>query len=133
MKLKIYFFNDANSVKYKKGEEMEVIARTIIIATKGMFTRHSKIADPGTRYALLVDKLLTIIDVGSGLLKSEMANAGVNENVITEFDESLEVLNTQLNQMMAWIVSPQYSPDHPYGNTIMNTAKTIFESNCNGC
>lgn len=89
--------------------------------------RHNRSKDPVMRSTLLVDKLCTIIDVG--LVALAMEYDDLPDELREKMKASADSLKNELNFLLDWIASPQYSPDHVYGNALMKGAQNNFTSN----
>lgn len=121
------------------------VASNVII---GMIDRLNKIEDPIVRHNLFIEILRLVIEPGFnvmiGFLESELEN--YNEKLQSENSEetkrnikNIEItlknlnkiskdLSIQFDDLSKWIRQPIYSPDHPVGRRMMDSAKENFDS-----
>jgi hypothetical protein len=110
-------------------KEIETIARSTVYAIESMNRRHRAVEDPGTKYALLVDKLCTFLDIGGGILRGVMDDYEVDPAIQAKVEETHNGLLRELDALMKWIVNPRiYSPDHIFGNAVMRSAQNDFNN-----
>ena len=86
--------------------------------------RHRRSKDPVIRATLLVDKLSTIVDIAMGVLLSQ--NADLSDDLKVRIKSTSQMVSGELDFLMDWISSPVYSPDHPFGNTMMKGSEKNF-------
>jgi hypothetical protein len=104
-------------------KEFEQIAQIVVHSICSMNRRQNVVADPGTKYALLVDKMCVVLDIAIGALYAQMEELEVSENIRTQIEDTSQNMHKQLNELMSWILSPSYSPDHAFGNAVMRGAQ----------
>jgi hypothetical protein len=93
--------------------------------------RHDSIKDPATKYALFVDKLYLILDGACALLQTHMKSLDVEEKHMDRLNVLLEKLQTEMINLTDWVLSPTYSPDHGYGQSVMKQAEKDWLKNKN--
>jgi hypothetical protein len=120
--------------KRKAKESAERIAQAEAFACvfeRGI-NRHNRTGDPVLRATLLFDKLCLIADMMSSYISSSAVDSDGNEIYPPELKNRIancsKLLNTELDFILDWITSPTYSPDHPYGKHVMNSANDSFNS-----
>ena len=114
--------------KLEQKKEFETIARATMYTIQSMNRRHRAIEDPGTKHALLVDKLCTFLDIGGGILRGFMEEYEVDPEIQAKVEETHEDLQRELDALMKWIVNPNaYAPDHAFGNAVMRGAQNNLE------
>ena len=92
--------------------------------------RSRQTEDPMTRCLLFHDKLMMILDVvetaiiADSLHYTEQPDSKVADKVT----ETINTVRAEFEFMSSWITQPIYSPDHPYGKTLMKSAQQHFES-----
>ncbi len=101
------------------------IKSIISVLSRGI-NRHIKSGDPVIRSTLLFDKLCLVVDLVSAL--SINYNSDLPEDLIKEITEASKNLSAELDYVFNYILSPQYSPDHPYGNSIMKKSAEHFDN-----
>jgi len=86
-----------------------------------ILSRQRAFADPIVRNTLFVDKLCLVLDALplTVYIKSKDAPPELIERV----NGCLREINTELTQLFEWISSPQYGPDHAFGNNLMKEAE----------
>lgn len=120
-------YEEKRRIEQKK--EFETIARATMYTIQSMNRRHRAIEDPGTKYALLVDKLCVVLDISGGVLRGFMEEYGVDPEIQAKIEETHENLQQELDGLMKWVVNPNaYSPDHVFGNAVMRGAQNDMES-----
>jgi hypothetical protein len=95
-----------------------------------MMSRQRKNSDPVLRYTLLLDKILIIIDMFHSWLLTQTFKLLANnpqDDYLLEINGVRDTLTSEINNLMDWIQSPHYSPDHPAGKLIMNQSKSHME------
>lgn len=108
-----------------KEEETNHIIKVITTTYECMSKRHASIRDPATRYALIVDKLCMAVDFAIGGMNLILKDADQEHKDMALNTATL--LQKDLINLMDWIQSPTYSPDHPIGKNDMDEAKQSFD------
>lgn len=115
----------------KEKEKKRNIAFTeslIKVVTRGI-SRHNRSGDPVVRATMLFDKLCLILDLFTAFTSTAVIeDYDYPEEFRMKIEETSQLLHNELNFVLDWIQNPSYSPDHPYGNSIMKEAKKSFES-----
>lgn len=109
--------------------------------------RIQRIKDPVLRYSLVVETMTSIIDIGlsasliamENTVEDKLENIEVSltseeiqkittmkEGAISEMTLLRDGIEKFFGQLREWISQPVYSPDHPFGNKVMNDAKAEF-------
>lgn len=113
----------------KELKEQIQIINASLFAAESILNRQRRIEDPVLRYTVFIDKLLMFVDIGVGIMKGVFTD---DEKYPLELrdrmDDLARGLQNDLEDLMKWIRHPVYSPDHPYGNTIMSVSKKNFVS-----
>lgn len=102
---------------------------SVINTAENIFNRQRKIDDPIIRYSLFVDKLSMVLDASSGFLKGFTDDEKYPSDLRDRIDHLSNTIHKDLDDLMEWIRHPIYSPDHPYGDKIMDKSKDDFKSN----
>lgn len=95
---------------------------------ESILSRQRNIEDPTLRYSMFVDKLLMFLDIGIGLGKATLDDDDYPDELKERFEKLSEMLTNDLNSLMKWIQNPVYSPDHPYGNSMMKSSENNFNN-----
>ena len=104
----------------RKEEDIR-IARMIVNALKNIFARQTKIDDPCLRSCLLVNQLSLTLDVATAALKCVIDD--MPDDLSFEIESVTKTVNEELINLMEWCRSPTYSPDHPFGNKLVNSSQ----------
>ena len=114
--------NDPEAEKERKSKSR--IISSIVNIAENVLSRQRKIGDPVLRHSLFLDKLLLMLDISMGILQ-EFSNEYPEE--LRGKIETLSIsIQKDLSDLMNWVSNPVYSPDHPYGQGIMKSAKKDF-------
>lgn len=119
----------SSSEESKKLEKDELQIAALLNVFENMLKRNRSVPDPATRTLLFVDKLLMVIDVLTGYLKTYSYK--YSEPLQQRIDTTSNDLQKELQFITEWILHPQYSPDHPFGESVMNEARKEFHESCN--
>ena len=119
---------DEEKRKREQREDDVQMMSAIMTGVESILSRQRKTEDPVVRYSMFLDKLLMCIDMGLG-----MATVYTNkEEYPQEFKDRVATLSTKiqkdLEDLMSWIQHPHYSPDHPYGQTIMSSSEKDYHT-----
>ena len=114
---------DKQKDKQRKNKEQKW---KIIASTLGrIISRQKRNKDPVVRYSLLVNNICLGLE---GLITyMEMKSEDMSEEVAEKMRTSSSILTNELYALFEWIQSPQYGPDHPFGNSVMKQTKQDFE------
>lgn len=122
----------ANELRKKQDKEnFELVANIFVNILDNINKRHDAVKDPSTKYALLVDKLCLGLDAGLAVMKTMMDQHEIEPELKIKIEDASSKLQSQLTGLMNWVINPVYGPDHPYGNSMMNSAATDFKTNLN--
>ena len=111
----------------RKKRDLEVrirIIETIVNIVNRGVNRQKRYEDPVLRATLLLDKLVTIVDIGIATFTG--FNSDLPEPITNKVKDASQILTEELNFLMDWVTSPIYSPDHPYGNKLMKKTEEKF-------
>lgn len=112
----------------RKNEQLEshiAMINAVALVITNMIARHRRQKDPVIRATLLFEKLCTICDLITATMGT--VNRDLPEESQKKMMDITETLQTELNFVMDWINSPIYSPDHPFGQNLMNSCEKSFE------
>lgn len=102
-------------------------AEAIIKVFERGIERQRRSGDPVMRATLLFDKLCLVLDIlCAGLLSNEETKdypKELNEKIL----KTSNMVTEELTFVLDWISNPTYSPDHPFGNNIMESSKKHFD------
>lgn len=96
--------------------------RTALTTAESVLTRHARIKDPVARHLMLADKLCWGIDFTTAAIKAFADEEHIDTELVLKAEQLIRKLQEEINLLMDWIQSPVYSPDHPYGHTMMEAA-----------
>jgi hypothetical protein len=120
--------NDQEEKNRKRKEEdlqLRIIAaRAVLMVLNRGVNRHINCHDPVIRATLLFDKLCLIIDSLSAFAAN--ANPDFPADLNKEIVEASSRVSTELDYVFQYILSPSYSPDHPFGNQVMHASESHF-------
>ena len=85
-----------------------------------------RIEDPVLIYSLFVDKLSLVLDIGTGVMKGYIDDDKYPIELRDRIGNLSVTVQKDLEDLMKWIRHPIYSPNHPYGNKIMDRSKDNF-------
>jgi hypothetical protein len=94
-----------------------------------MTRRYKSIPDPMLRHSLVLDKFLIFTDLMAGMMESKSENWNLPESLKIKMRCALENTRAELNSLSEWVISPIFSPSHPFGEKIMMTASRDFDAN----
>ena len=107
----------------EKSQQIEVMLHVL----NSGISRHKRSKDPIVRSTLLVDKLCAFVDVGLAFLV--MNHNDIPEDLQNKMKESAGSIKDELDFLLDWISSPQYDPDHIYGQAFVTGATKKFTEN----
>src|SRR5687767_14566970 len=105
------------------------IAKSFIAVFNRGLNRHVNSGDPIIRATLLFDKLCLGVDLMNAMVVN--TNNDLPEDIKKEITATSEKLSGELDYVFNYILTPQYSPDHPYGNHLMQKSAEHFNSSAN--
>ena len=91
-----------------------------------ILNRYKDIDDPVIRNSLLVDKFILMIDIFTGM--TEVFTKQYSLELREKLQGVTKEVHEELKELSKWIQMPTYSPDHPFGNTLMKEAEKNFNS-----
>ena len=97
----------------------------IVSMVEQNFKRQSAYKDPVTKNCIFLEKLLIMTDIIKGAMFSHYED--VPEELHTRINNLVEIMNTNISTLIDMIQQPVFSPDHPYGSAVMDTAKNDFK------
>ena len=118
---------DAKQEKRRLKDEIRSI-KIGLRTVENILLRQRNIEDAALRYTIFVDKLCLIFDVGTAFLQEYFNDEKYPEDLKERIDDLSETLKDDLSQLMKWIQSPMYSPDHPHGIKVMQSSEKEFNS-----
>ena len=104
--------------KIMKEENIRIL-RGITNCLDNIFSRQRTIDDPCLRSCLFVDKLSLSLDIAMGMLQA-MSEEDVPLDLQQKILNNSKIIGEELTYLMQWVRSPTYSPDHPFGNNLVN-------------
>ena len=107
-------------------EKIQQIEVLLHVLNNGI-SRHRRSKDPILRTTLLVDKLCSVVDVGLAYLT--LNHPDIPEDLQNKMKESAGSIKEELDFLLDWISSPQYDPDHIYGQAFVTGAIKKFNEN----
>jgi hypothetical protein len=116
--------NNERDSKIEKEKINEI--RLIVEVIEQNFGRLSIYKDPMTKKCIFLEKLLIISDIFKGLLIREAIE--IPDDLVTKINKIHVIMNDNIASLIETIQQPCYSPDHPYGKELMNTAQYDFDN-----
>jgi len=109
----------------KKDDSKEIglrMAAEVIIST---LERVDERKDPGVRHLIVLDKLLTLIDIAMSayIINANDVSQDTKDRILT----ATNMIKGKIKDLEEWVEQP-YRLDHPYGNQIMKKAEEDFNS-----
>ena len=111
-------------LKKQKIKDEELVIGIIVNSLKAVFNRYRQEDDPVLRYTMFLDKFQLFLDIILGTTKT-LVNR-YDPLLQQHIDEIVTNMRKDFLDLNKWIKSPQYSPDHPYGNKLMKEAQLDF-------
>lgn len=105
----------------------------IMTGIESIIQRQRKVDDPIVRNSMLLDKLLTVIDIGFGMLMAYTDRGGYPDEFQNRITDLFGNIQTELESLLKWVQHPQYSPDHSFGKVIMTKSETDYVKSVHGC
>lgn len=121
---KITMSSSEDDFKNLSKDELHILTALNIV--ENMLQRNRSVPDPATRALLFVDKLLMVIDVLTGFLKTHSHK--YSDPLKNKIDVTSNNLQKELQFITEWILHPQYSPNHPFGESVMHEAAKEFHA-----
>ena len=109
-------------------EKKEIQKKAISAVIKLLSTtlkRYKGIKDPSTRYSIILDHYITLIDAGLAVSEFFIPKEYGLER---ELKETTDEFRSFLTELFEWVQNPVYQPDHPIGKQILNDAKKEFDT-----
>ena len=113
--------SSAEDLKDEKKNQKEKMMKTIALFLDRIVARQKCNKDPVLRFTLLVNNMCLGLD---GLLTyMEIEADDLSPDTSEKIRKSASTLSGELDALFEWIQSPQYTPDHPFGNHVMKEAE----------
>jgi hypothetical protein len=109
-------------------DSKEQQVKTVLSIINNMLDRNANVPDQATRTLLFLDKLFLVIDITLGSLTILNSDSSFSEATREQIKLTSDKIKNELSLSTDWILSPQYSPDHPFGNTEMKKAQRSFNT-----
>ncbi len=110
----------------KFNETEEYILKGVIKGIQNTIDRYKNIEDPVLKNMLILDKVLSLLDFSSGLIEvgidKKVNDPELGSSVKRTFKDVLQLFR----ELSDHVMSPSYSPDHPYGKNLMNMSLNNF-------
>ena len=119
--------NQCEEYEERERKEKVEIATLIVNVLEENLKRQRLYRDPVTRNSIFLEKLLCILDGFKAATSTYCTE--LPEDLQKRMENVLGLLNTNITSLIEMIQQPCYSPDHPYGENMMNMAKSDFETN----
>lgn len=98
---------------------------SVVYALQQTLQRYEKIPDPAMKFTLVLDKFLWATDMLTGFIQAQIKDY---PQYLSE--PSLKVI-TQTRQLLSelqeWVMHPTYSPEHPFGEEVMQRSGQNFK------
>src|SRR5207244_3626821 len=92
----------------------------VVTGLQQTLQRYEKISDPTLKFSLVLDKFLFMTDMLSGLVQAQVKECPPHlHDAVLKLTISVR---TMLMELSEWVMHPVYSPDHPFGQNVMQTA-----------
>jgi hypothetical protein len=96
-----------------------------VYALQQTLQRYEKIPDPAMKFTLVLDKFLWATDMLTGFIQAQIKDYPQHLS-----EPSLKVVaqvRQLLSELQDWVMHPVYSPEHPFGQNVMQSAKQDFK------
>lgn len=114
--------------KTKQEEFDEMLLHGTFTGILSMLDRTKQIEDPLLRNMLMLDKILTFYDMGSGMMSAMIESKIKNPETRMLAKQVIKGTHAALKDLSDWVQHPQYSPERLFGNTLMkNCGKDLQE------
>ncbi len=121
---------DAKGVQEARIKKNKIRTLRVVSSVLERIISRQKNNEPVVRYSLLVNNICLGLD---GLIAYMDLEA---EDLPSELSDKMKLTSTmlsdELNGLFKWIQSPHYSPDHPWGKSLMIVAE-IHHQNIDPC
>lgn len=119
-----------DNVDEKEKVLRETVTRGILNGIQSMLERVKTIEDPTIKNVMILDKFLTMYDLFSGFVESNIDSYIENKETKALTKKTMKDLYNVFRELQDWVLHPNYSPDKIYGNALMNGSN--FERKSNG-
>lgn len=113
--------------------ENSLYLESIVGSLERIFNRNFEVNDPVTRYTLFLDKLYMFIDISISMSEAYVKYSDPKNEISTDHIIRIKRLALSIQEEMKklsnWVQNPIYSPDHPLGKMMMESAKNDFNKN----
>ena len=100
------------------------MVETIVSVYSKQQSRRARCVDPVTQHILFLDRLCLIPDIISAGIESLMV--GIPDELKDKVQDMNNDISNNIGNLIEWIQMPQYAPDHPIGNKLMQESKDHF-------
>jgi len=122
--------SDSDEYKKSQHKERSLMLEMVISSLEKTLNRNFEVKDPVIRYTLFIDKLYMIIDTMSSMsdayLKYNQDEMGISNDHVTRMNKLSKSLQKEMKMLADWVQNPVYSPDHPLGKMMMESAKNDY-------
>ena len=119
---------DKEKRKKRERKERNMAIRIGVGMASSLLTRQQSVSDQATRSMMFVDKLLLLLDGGLPAMQALQHRFKLPDDIMSSIEQVGKLMRVEVNKLMQWIQKPHYSPDHPYGQHLMQGAKAEFHS-----
>ena len=119
--------DDKNDEKDRKKNEYNKTISIFNATIERIMKRQSSSPDPATRHTIFLNNICLGLDIA--LASFESNSDDISEENLIRTRKNIDNFSEELDKLFQWIQSPQYGPDHPYGNTLMQENKKNFNEN----
>ena len=120
--------NDEQRNKERRIREQSLMMESIVGSLERILNRNFEVKDPVSRYIMFLDKLYMFIDISMSMSEAYIKYGNKEDEISTDFVVRINNLAISIQKEMKmlsnWIQNPIYSPDHPLGKMMMESAKS---------
>lgn len=112
--------------KERERQDRDMALRVGLGIAGSLFTRQAQVKDSATRAMLFVDKLLLFLDASLPFMSALDKRYNFPTDIVSSIEVVQKSVRAEMQHLMRWIQHPQYAPNHPYGQKVMQKAKRNY-------
>lgn len=122
-----------NEYRERQREDTERIIRAMINSINNMFSRQKQIDDPVVRYSIFVNTLSMSLDIMLGVVSSILHDEKYpySEDILLQTQKVTKIVQDELVNLMNYVRSPSYSPEAPFGKSLVENMSNKFNAQVN--
>lgn len=114
-------YEDCDSVATKQAVKLLSSVKDVLVSSN---RRLNICKDPVAKNLIRLERMCSMLDMMLLGLKSSI---GDSDQVNSVIDEISSLMYKEIEELMLWVQSPVYSPDHPIGAQMMKEASESFK------